>query len=163
MTRDRRVAYNRVVCRVVKPRPAARDSAAGRGISRKVPLVGRDPKSTPLSRKAEEAAREGRAASTDREGPAGGYSSTEAASREVAKALMPFLLRDDGWLRIVPQDDGLTCYFKWKWTGGPHINHYVMVRYPYTESGDALARLARKVDSVDRGEQRPVKDHYFKG
>lgn len=86
----------------------------------------------------------------------------ETVPEGVARALVPFLTRDDGWLRVSPQDDGATVYFKWKWTAGPHANHYVMTVYPYAECADALLRLALKVDAVDRGEQVPVKDHYFK-
>lgn len=84
------------------------------------------------------------------------------ASGAVARALMPFLLRDDGWLRIVPQEDGATVYYKWKWTGGKHVNHYVMTVYPASECAEALRRLATKVDAVDSGVEAPVKDHYFK-
>lgn len=87
----------------------------------------------------------------------------EVASSAVARALMPFLLRDDGWLRIVPQEDGATVYYKWKWTAGKHVNHYVMAVYPASECAEALRRLAAKVDAVDSGVQPPVKDHYFKG
>jgi len=85
------------------------------------------------------------------------------ASRVVARHLLPFLLRDDGWLRVTPQDDGETVYFKWKWTAGKHVNHYVMSVYPASESAEALRVLAIKVHAVDRGEKAPVKDHYFKG
>lgn len=125
--------------------------------------MGRDPRPTPQSREA--ARREAQSDPSDGLLREGGNTRDQAslADRAVVQAMSPFLTRDDGWLRVVPQDDGLTCYFKWKFTGGPHVNHYVMCRYPYTESAEALARLARKVDAVDRGVERPVKDHYFKG
>lgn len=87
----------------------------------------------------------------------------ETIDRAVAALMLPFLLRDDGWLRIVPQDDGATVYWKWKWTAGPHRNCYVMTVYPQTQSAESLRRLALKVDAVDCGKEPPVKDHYFKG
>lgn len=79
----------------------------------------------------------------------------------VARLLLPFLMRDDGWLRVSPKEDGATVYWKWKWTGGKHVNHYVMTVYPAAESAEALRRLAIKVDACDRGVEAPVKDHYF--
>jgi len=82
---------------------------------------------------------------------------------EVAAALDFLLSRDDGWLRITPQEDGERVYWKWKWVAGPYVNHYVMVVYPKSQCGDAILRLALKVTAVDSGEKAPVKDHYFKG
>lgn len=81
--------------------------------------------------------------------------------KAVALALIPFLLRDDGYLRLIPQEDGATVYYKWKWSGGKYVNHYVMTVYPAAESAQALRGLAAKMHAVDRGEKRPVKDHYF--
>lgn len=88
---------------------------------------------------------------------------TEAVSTAVARALLPFLTRDDGWLRISAADDGDVVYFKWKWTRGPHANKYVMTVYPASEADEAMRALAIKVHAVDRGEKAAVKDHYFHG
>lgn len=125
--------------------------------------MGRDPKPTAHSRRAARPAvpsdgllNETVTAFLERQGEKNGSPSME-------RLLLPFLLRDDGWLRVTPHDDGETVYWKWKFTGGKHINHYVMVVYPAFKSAEALMMLAAKVDAVDSGEQSPVKDHYFKG
>lgn len=125
--------------------------------------MGNDPKPTKQSRQAESRVRVDVGTVETAMEPMGPGAAAQADAGPVARALLPFLLRDDGWLRIVPQDDGATVYFKWKWTAGKHRDHYVMTVYPQFESGEALARLAAKVHAVDRGEQPPVKDHYFKG
>ena len=125
--------------------------------------MGRDPKATRQDRAAELAASAGRGPVTPpvaRDWPQQG---AEVGRGSVEAALEPFLLRDDGWLRIVPQNDGATVYFKWKWTAGPHRDHYVMTVYPQHQATEGLARLAAKVDAVDSGKQPPVRDHYFKG
>lgn len=125
--------------------------------------MGRDPKPTPQSRAAT------RTVENDSRAPSvevyhhGGGSISGAGSIEQANALLSLLVRDDGWLRVTPKEDGETVYWKWKWTGGPYVNHYVMVVYHCTQSGEAITTLARKVHAVDRGEQAPVKDHYFQG
>lgn len=123
--------------------------------------MGNDPKSTPLSRRAAALAEEVHGATVH-----GGHleptgTPPQAVALEVARALLPFLTRDDGWLRISPTNDGQTVYFKWKWTGGPYANHYVMAVYPAHEAHQALRLLAGKMDAVDSGEKRPVRDHYF--
>jgi hypothetical protein len=128
-----------------------------------VPLVGRDPKPTPLSKLIERTAATARPADVPPPRLQLESAFQEAGRDHVADALDSLLSRDDGWLRITPQNDGETVYWKWKWTAGKHINHYVMVVYPKSQSGDALLRLALKVHAVDRGEKIPVKDHYFKG
>lgn len=125
--------------------------------------MGHDPKPTRLSRNAARTAAENAPQSLlpgslrlEGEG-------TEDLPRCVARAFLPFLTRDDGWLRISPTQDGKACYFKWKWTGGPHAGHYVMSVYPAHEADEALRGLAHKVHAVDSGEKPPVKDHYFHG
>lgn len=125
--------------------------------------MGRDPKTTPQSRNAALAAKALRNYVLDTGLPADTSGPSQTNGLDATTALDFLLTRTDGWLRITPQDDGETVYFKWKWTAGPHVNHYVMVVYPHFQCGNAFLRLALKVDSVDRGEQRPVKDHYFKG
>ena len=131
-------------------------------LERGVPLVGRDPRPTPQSRAVEAAAAAQRPSVLPRVGGTEAEAAPADGAYSVARALIPFLTRDDGWLRITPQEDGATVYYKWKWTGGKHVNHYVMTVYPAAESAEALRRLAIKVDAVDSGVQAPVKDHYFK-
>lgn len=123
--------------------------------------MGRDPRPTPQSRAAT------RTVELESRAPAmevyhgGGGSITGPASDSAAAALFGLLTRDDGWLRISPKDDGATVYWKWKWTAGKHINHYVMAVYPASQSAEAVLMLAKKVNAVDTGVERPVKDHYF--
>ena len=123
--------------------------------------MGRDPKPTPQSRKVEASfASPGDGLLSGDGGPVPSPKE-EVVSNEVARALVPFLGRSDGWLRLVPENDGTAVYFKWKWTAGPHANCYVMSVYPYHQAAEALLSLAVKVDAVDRGVKSPVKDHYF--
>lgn len=125
--------------------------------------MGRDPKATKQSKAAEQASHALRTYVLAQGMPSDGLLTEASSWGDITLATQFLLTRTDGWLRITPHDDGERVYFKWKWTAGPYINHYVMVVYPYFQCGNALLRLAMKVDSVDRGEQAPVKDHYFKG
>lgn len=142
-------------------RGAERHEAVRCTVSRGTHDMGNDPKSTPLSRRQAAIAAKVHGATVH----SGYLESTsapqEAVAAEVARALLPFLTRDDGWLRISPTNDGETVYFKWKWTAGPYANHYVMAVYPAHEADQALALLARKMHAVDSREQKPVRDHYF--
>lgn len=123
--------------------------------------MGRDPKPTAFSRKVEAALAAPGDGLLSGDGRPVPTAPTEVVSNEVARALIPFLGRSDGWLRLVPEHDGAAVYFKWKWTAGPHANCYVMTVYPYHEAAQALLSLAVKVDAVDSGKKAPVKDHYF--
>lgn len=123
--------------------------------------MGNDPQATRQSRQALAAAVSERQPTVCQEREESPIGTAETVGSAVARALLPLLTRDDGWLRVSPADDGETVYFKWKWTRGPYANHYVMTVHPHHEADQALAGLARKVDSVDRGKKRPVKDHYF--
>lgn len=76
-------------------------------------------------------------------------------------ALAGFLSRDDGWLRMVPQDHGRVAFWKWKFSRGKHAGSYVMARTDYTDHRRALEILARKVEDVDLGLSRPTPDSYF--
>lgn len=125
--------------------------------------MGPDPKSTSLSRHAAKVAAETRSAAVH-----SGHLELEGTPQEamavpVARALLPLLTRDDGWLRLSSTDYGDVVYYKWKWTRGPNANKYVMVVYPAGEADEAFRRLTLKVHAVDRGEQSAVKDHYFQG
>lgn len=125
--------------------------------------MGRDPKPTPQSRAATRTVEKRSEVPPAEVYHGGGGSISSWGSPAAARALLGILIRDDGWLRVTPKEDGETVYWKWKWTAGPHVNHYVMVVYHSSESSEAITRLALKIDAVDRGEQTPVKDHYFKG
>lgn len=125
--------------------------------------MGRDPKPTAQDRRLSEMVAASRRALSAQEPDSVAVAGQEIVDRAVAALMLPFLLRDDGWLRIVPQDDGASVYWKWKWTAGPHRNCYVMTVYPHSQCAESLRRLAAKVDAVDSGKEPPVKDHYFKG
>lgn len=75
-----------------------------------------------------------------------------------SEALAELLARDDGWLRIVPQEFGAVAYFKWKFSRGPHKNRYVMFRCDDMNYTAALWGLWQKVREVDRGERTPAYD-----
>ena len=125
--------------------------------------MGRDPKPTALSKRAERLAAPSDGLLNAPQHMGHALARTQPWGEDVAMALDFLLSRDDGWLRVSPQEDGERVYWKWKWTAGPHINHYVMVVYPKAESSNAVLGLAVKVNAVDHGEKAPVKDHYFKG
>jgi len=75
--------------------------------------------------------------------------------------LRDLLLRDDGWLRIVPDGDQKTVWYKWKFTRGKWSNHYVMVRGEQYQHGLALSLLSKKLAGVDLGYDRPSQDRYY--
>lgn len=125
--------------------------------------MGRDPAATPQSKLAARAATDGDGVRVPAEASsvAGGSPQVERVS--LGRILLPFLCRDDGWLRVTPHDNGDVVYWKWKWTRGPNTNRYVMVVYPQSQSADALLKLTAKIDAVDGGIESAVKDHYFQG
>jgi hypothetical protein len=125
--------------------------------------MGRDPKPTAQSLAAARAARPSDGLLNAPQPSLLEMEGKETGRISLERLLLPFLLRDDGWLRVTPQNDGESVYWKWKYTGGKHANHYVMVVCPASQSGQALMMLAAKVDAVDCGEKAPVRDHYFKG
>lgn len=125
--------------------------------------MGKDPKSTPQSRTAERSALASSGRDVHDAATRVADEGAAALGAVVGPLLAPFLYRDDGWLRVTPKEDGETVYWKWKFTGGKHVNHYVMAVYPASQSAEALRRLAVKLHAVDCGIEAPVKDHYFKG
>jgi len=73
-------------------------------------------------------------------------------------ALSYLLLRDDGWLRAIPGEDGKMLYLKWKYTRGPHAGHYVMSRVNIGDWPWGMRLLFGKVVAVESGGLRPSKD-----
>lgn len=69
--------------------------------------------------------------------------------------------RDDGWMRMVPDTDTQECFWKWKFTRGPHQGHYVMVRCMGWQYAYAVELLLYKLDEVDRGLRNPVLDRPY--
>lgn len=125
--------------------------------------MGRDPAATPQSRMAARAAAVNDGAGV--QAPAVRMEESGSTSERVSlgRILLPFLCRDDGWLRVTPHENGDIVYWKWKWTRGPNTNRYVMVVYPQSQSADALLKLTAKIDAVDAGIETAVRDHYFQG
>jgi len=72
------------------------------------------------------------------------------ATSPLAQALFYLLLRDDGWLRAVPQENGKTIFLKWKFTNGKFAGKYVM--YVITD-GDLPAGFAGLFDKIARAYQ----------
>lgn len=77
-------------------------------------------------------------------------------------SLCALLTCDTGWLRVVPSDGDLV-YYKWKWTTGPHANHYVMVVGTVGEVSENLVLLERKKSQVEAGQRPATLDRYFGG
>lgn len=91
--------------------------------------------------------------------PSVSYVSSLQARYEAAfDALRDLYIRDDGWLRVIPQDAGKIVYYKWKFTAGPWRNHYVMYRDDENNPAKAFAALESKVHDVDVGTRRPALD-----
>ncbi len=73
-------------------------------------------------------------------------------------AFLHILTRDDGWLRVVPQEMGSVTFYKWKFTRGPWTGYYVMYRSDDLDFIAAIVGLYRKLLRVDTGAERPVYD-----
>lgn len=78
-----------------------------------------------------------------------------------ADALATLYCRDDGWLRMVPQDHGKTVYWKWKFTRGRWAGHYIMWRDDEFHPSGSLVGLVAKLGAVDAGEHKPILDQYY--
>lgn len=89
--------------------------------------------------------------------PSGGV----ADLHEADMAMQYLMLRDDGWLRMVPHDYGKTSYWKWKFTQGPWSGHYVMWVADAADWTGAVVGLVTKIMLVDRGELRPALDRPY--
>lgn len=82
-------------------------------------------------------------------------------NRAGQEAFVRLVCRNDGWLRIVPHDEGSIVYFKWKWSRGEFKGHYVMWLCSDFNYSLGLQGLLAKVESVDEGLDRPVKDRAY--
>jgi len=83
--------------------------------------------------------------------------STGASGADVAE----LLIRTDGWLRVVPDGDGKTVWWKWKFTRGRWSGYYVMAVGRVDQHAEAIAVMLHKLDKVDTGQDRPIQDRYF--
>jgi hypothetical protein len=71
--------------------------------------------------------------------------------------------RDDGWMRVVPDEDTGQIYLKWKFTRGKHLGHYIMAVVLIDRLEDGLHLLVDKLYKVDNKDLRPSKDTAFDG
>lgn len=90
-----------------------------------------------------------------------GVQSREERVAEASKTFTLLLTRDDGWLRVVPHDDGQVQYWKWKFAHGKHRNHYVMYRVIVGDWTEGVLGLAQKLMEVDDGIRKPAYDSPF--
>jgi hypothetical protein len=77
------------------------------------------------------------------------------------RALQEMLIRDDGWLRVVPHERGAVTFYKWKFSRGPWQGYYLMYRDDRMNPSEALCGLVGKLEAVDLGRSKPVKDTAF--
>jgi hypothetical protein len=80
------------------------------------------------------------------------------SSRE---ALQQLLMRDDGWLRAIPDGAGKTAYLKWKFTRGCFTGSYVMVVIRPWEGDDGFRMLLAKIMNCYAGNRRPTPDKAY--
>lgn len=84
-----------------------------------------------------------------------------AASGDFLNSFVFLASRDDGWLRMVPHDAGATVYYKWKFTRGSWAGHYIMYMDNAFDPSASIQGLLKKLQKVDAGELRPVRDRPF--
>ena len=82
----------------------------------------------------------------------------DAVRRTATATLSYLLMRDDGWLRLVPAADGKTLYLKWKFSRGKWSGHYVMAVVEVWQWDYGLSLLADKLEAVDLSVKIPTKD-----
>lgn len=82
----------------------------------------------------------------------GGYSQEwKATKRQYQETLVQLMLRDDGYLRCIPDGAKKVIYLKWKFTMGPHRGSYVMVVVSPYEIEEGHILLLRKLNGVYDG------------
>lgn len=87
----------------------------------------------------------------DREG-------VECSIPEYHEAFLEVFARSDGWLRIVPQNEGKQVYWKYKFSRGPHAGGYVMWLDVENSWQRSVMGIAWKLRQVDSGALRPTPD-----
>lgn len=85
----------------------------------------------------------------------------EDRTRAACDALYALTARTDGWLRIVPDKNGIALHAKWKFTSSRWPNHYVYYRVDRGHWSEAILGLALKVESVDNGSLKPTFDTWY--
>jgi len=82
----------------------------------------------------------------------------DAVRRTATATLSYLLMREDGWLRLVPAADGKTLYIKWKFSRGKWSGRYVMAVVEVWQWDYGLTLLADKLEAVDLSIKIPTKD-----
>jgi hypothetical protein len=70
-------------------------------------------------------------------------------------------MRDDGWLRVSPDGEGKTCFWKWKFSHGKFCGYYVMVVMPPWDSASAVELLQDKIERSYLGRHKPTRDRAY--
>lgn len=77
------------------------------------------------------------------------------------QALCELLMRDDGWLRAIPDGEGNTAYLKWKFTRGQFSGSYVMVVVRPWEHTMGFTLLLDKIRDCYEGLRKPTRDRDY--
>lgn len=77
------------------------------------------------------------------------------------QALFHLSHRDDGWLRVVPDEDNQTLWLKWKFTRGRWEKHYVMAKVQLERIEEGLQLLVHKLHMIDLGDKKPSVDRLY--
>jgi hypothetical protein len=86
---------------------------------------------------------------------------TDGKTVLAVQALSNLLLRDDGWLRAIPDGEGKTAYLKWKFTRGQFAGTYVMVVVQPWNWEVGFRMLQGKIDNCYAGSRKPTPDRSY--
>jgi hypothetical protein len=81
--------------------------------------------------------------------------------RPGVRALSNLLVRDDGWIRAIPDGEGKSAYLKWKFTRGTFAGHYVMVVVDPWDWEDGFRMLEAKIRNCYAGNRKPTRDRAY--
>lgn len=93
--------------------------------------------------------------------PSPDWTNPKVDAKTIAEVALWFALRDDGYLRQIPDGEHEEVFLKWKFTSGKHPNHYVMAKCTVDQLGMGYWLLRRKVQEVDIGARKPTIDRYY--
>lgn len=99
--------------------------------------------------------------SGERSSPALGQTTADVTVGIRGAALCELLMRDDGWLRAIPDGEGKTAYLKWKFSRGRFAGHYVMVVIHPVDYRVGFTMLWDKIEDCYTGHRRPTKDRDY--
>jgi hypothetical protein len=70
-------------------------------------------------------------------------------------------MRDDGWLRAIPDGEGKTAYLKWKFSRGKFAGCYVMAVVRPWDWADGFRMLEAKILTCYSGSRKPTPDRAY--